>query len=98
MTTDGRLSTLITLSGLGTLALGVFWWWVVFEEVVANGYISYSQAATCIGGSSDLCALAHALCKSNHWLGVTTYSSVIFWAGLATISAGIALRSAKRPV
>jgi hypothetical protein len=96
MTSDPRLANALAILGAAVLAIGLAWWWLVFREVVANDYISYRQAATCIGGSSDLCTLAQALCKSSHWLGIKTYSSSVFWAGLATISVSLILRSARR--
>ncbi|NEI68811.1 hypothetical protein GR212_04435 [Rhizobium lusitanum] len=98
MTSDRRLPFFFAMAGIAVLSVGLAWWWIVFSEVIANNYISYGQAATCIGGNSDLCNLAQALCKTNHWLGITRYSSVIFWAGLATLSAGLVLGSSRRPV
>jgi hypothetical protein len=97
MTSDPRLSTFVTALGAVILILGLAWWWLVFREVIANDYISYSQAATCIGSATDLCTLAQALCKTNHWLGISKYSSVVFWAGIATSSLGLVLRSSRRP-
>lgn len=97
MTSDLRFANALAGLGACVLALGLAWWWLAFREVIANDYITYRQAATCIGGSSDLCTLAQALCKSSHWLGIKTYSVSVFWAGVATLSASLVLRSARRP-
>lgn len=96
MTFDRRLPTALATIGAVVLAAGLGLWWVVFREVVANDYISYAQAATCIGSASDLCNLAQALCRSNHWLGITRYSSTVFWTGISALSLGLALRSVRR--
>jgi hypothetical protein len=96
MTSDLRLADAAAVLGAALLLAALAWWWIVFREVVANDYISYRQAATCLAGSSDLCTLAEALCRSSHWLGITKYSSSIFWAGAATLSAGLILRTAQR--
>lgn len=96
MTSDHRLATALAAIGAAVLAVGIASWWIVFREVVGNDYITYGQAAACIGSASDLCALAQALCKTNHWLGITQYSPMVFWAGIGALSAGLVLRSSQR--
>lgn len=96
MTSDLRPATALVGIGAAVLAVGLAWWWIVFRAVVVNDYITYGQAAICIGSASDLCTLAQALCKTDHWLGVTRYSSVVFWAGIATLSTGLVLHTSRR--
>jgi len=96
MTSNPRPANAFAIAGFAALAVGLAWWWLVFRQVVAHDYISYRQAATCIGGSSDLCLLAQSLFKSNHWLDIKTYSSSVFWAGVASLSASLILRSSRR--
>ncbi|MFT4182725.1 MAG: hypothetical protein QM636_12510 [Rhizobium sp.] len=93
-----HLPILISFVGGIAVALGLAWWWLVFSEVIKAEYIGYGQAATCIVGTSDLCSLAEALCKANHFLGIKYYSSELFWSGLATLSVGLILTSRQRSV
>lgn len=96
MTSDIRLPVVIAAGGGLAVALGLAWWWLVFSEVIAGDYLSYREAATCIVGTNDLCSLAQALCKANHFLGIKRYSSELLWAGVAISSAGLLLASRQR--
>jgi hypothetical protein len=96
MTSSARLPILISAAGGFAIALGLAWWWLVFSEVIAGDYVTYRQAASCIVGTNDLCSLAQALCKSNHFLGIKRYSSDLLWTGVAVSSAGLFLASRQR--
>jgi hypothetical protein len=96
MTSSARLPILISVAGGFAIALGLAWWWLVFSEVIAGNYVTYRQAASCIVGTNDLCSLAQALCKSNHFLGIKRYSSELLWAGVAVSSVGLFLASRPR--
>ena len=96
MTYSVRLPILVSAVGCFTIALGLTWWWLVFSEVIAGDYVTYRQAATCIVGTNDLCSLAQALCKSDHFLGIKRYSSELLWAGVAVSSVGLFLASRQR--
>jgi len=95
MTPELRLPFAISLLGGLLLGVGLVWWWLVFRLVVSNDYLTYGQAAVCIGGMTDLCTLAQALCTSGHLLGITRYSSELFWAGAGLFSAGLLLTSRR---
>ncbi|MFP5076464.1 hypothetical protein ACLE20_04070 [Rhizobium sp. YIM 134829] len=86
-----RLEHLVALAGalLALAALG--WWWLIFSRVVENDYLSVSQAATCIAGATDLCALAQALCTDKHLYGIRWYAPEAFWAGAAVLVVGALL-------
>ncbi|PZM15499.1 hypothetical protein [Rhizobium tubonense] len=96
MASDRRLPIIISAAGGLAIALGLAWWWLVFSEVIAGDYVTYRQAASCILGTNDLCSLAQALCKSNHFLGIKRYSSELLWVGVAVSSAGLFLASRQR--
>lgn len=91
MTSETRLPFAICLLGGILFAVGLGWWWLVFRQVIDGDYLSYGQAAVCIAGSTDLCMLAQALCKTDHFLGLTSYSPEVFWAGTAVLATGLVL-------
>jgi hypothetical protein len=96
MTSSARTTYLAVAAAgavLSLLALG--WWWLIFGRVVENGYLSVRQAAACIAGASDLCALAQALCADDHLYGIRWYAPEAFWAAAAILFAGVLLSSVR---
>ncbi len=95
MTSDTRLHVYLALAGLAAIVVAGGWWWLIFSQVVASGYLSYAQAATCLAGATDLCTLAQALCKTDHLYGIRWYAPEAFWAGAAVLGTGLALSSRR---
>jgi len=91
-----RLGVTVSATGLLALLLAVAWWWLIFSRVVGNAYMTYPQAAPCLFGTSDLCALAQALCKNDHLLGIRRYSAELLWASLGLIGVGAVLVTGRR--
>lgn len=89
--TSGRLALPASWLGLFCLLLAVGWWWLVFQQVVDNSYLTTRQALPCLVGSSDTCTLAQALCKAHHPLGIKYYYAGLFWVGLGVLGAGLLL-------
>lgn len=85
------------LGALGAciLFVALAWWWLAFQAVVDNGYLSFSDSVKCIGADSVICDLAVSLCKSDHLLGINWYSPVSFWTGLASLCAALFLASGR---
>lgn len=72
----------------GTLLAAAFAWWaIVFLRVLSNGYLSAPEALSCSAISSIVCDLATSLCGKTHPLGITWYSPLPLWAGVALLSA-----------
>lgn len=85
-------SLALSLSSIGALAVVtvVAWWWIVFSRQIGSGSLPLANALPCLARNTDICALAEALCTQDHFLGITRYSPVAFWASLALISGGFA--------
>lgn len=47
-------------------------------------------------GTTDLCNLAQALCKGEHFLGSRRYSPVLLWLGMAMVGLGAAAMTPPR--
>jgi len=90
MTSDHRLTIALGGIGIALTLVAIGWWWLIFGIVVDSGTITYAQAATCLAGTTDLCALAQALCTADHWLGLRAYAPEVFWAGSALLIATLA--------
>lgn len=82
--------------GLLTLVTAAAWWWVVYSQVVGSAALSVGEAAPCLIGTSDLCSLAQALCRGDHFLGIRRYSPDLFWIGIAATSLGALLPVRRR--
>lgn len=82
------LSLSITL-----LLLSLGWWWLVFGNVVENGYITTAQAATCLAAETDLCRLAQALCSNEHFFEIRSYAPETLWASAALLLVTLAQTS-----
>jgi hypothetical protein len=92
-----RLNVALWLLGTATLLLSVAWWWVVYRQVVNSALISMPRAVPCLAGTSDLCALAQALCtSSSHVLGIRHYQAYLFWAGAGIVAAAALPSLARR--
>ena len=76
---------------VGTLALAVAiaWWWIVFSPVVATASLGVWQTVPCLAGTSDLCSLAQALCRTDHVLGIRRYHPEALWLALAALTLGV---------
>ncbi|RKP53612.1 hypothetical protein [Pararobbsia silviterrae] len=83
-----RLDTLLLGAGGLSVAVGLAWWYIVFRPVLNATYLKYSDALTCVATTTDLCALAQALCLNQHFLGITRYSTSVFWMATALLGAG----------
>lgn len=87
--TGRRISLILAALGLVALILAAGWWWVVFRQVIANGYLGWGQAVVCAGSKSAICDLAMALCGARHPFGIDTYSASLFWLALASLFASL---------
>ena len=56
------LSKLLLAAGATVLVAAIGWWWTTFGDVVAYGYLSWTEAGRCLVHDSDICALAKMLC------------------------------------
>lgn len=84
------LARILGLLGAAALVIAGAWWWLVFRQVIDNGYMSFGGAVLCAGTSSAACDLAMALCGAEHPFGIDTYSASLFWLALASLLAGLA--------
>ena len=75
------------------LLLSLGWWWLVFGNVVENGYITTAQAATCLAAETDLCRLAQALCSNEHFFEIRWYAPETLWASAALLLVALAQTS-----
>ncbi|MBK1870579.1 hypothetical protein [Taklimakanibacter albus] len=87
------LPRVLGLLGAAALTIAAGWWWLVFRQVIDNGYMSLSGAVLCAGTSSAACDLAMALCGAKHPFGIETYSANLFWLALASLFASLAART-----
>jgi hypothetical protein len=94
--TGRRISLILAALGLASLILAVAWWWVVFRQAIANGYMGWSQAVVCAGSKSAICDLAMALCGARHPFGIDTYSASLFWLALASLCGSLATSAYSR--
>jgi hypothetical protein len=60
------LSKLLLAAGATVLVAAIGWWWTTFGDVVAYGYLSWTEAGRCLVRDSDICALAKMLCLGSH--------------------------------
>jgi hypothetical protein len=65
------------------------WWLVLFPSVVANTGLTFTEAVPCAFSTSQLCELETALCGAPHLFGITGYSPMLFWCGVALLSASV---------
>jgi hypothetical protein len=84
------LPRVLGLLGAAALTIAAGWWWLVFRQVIDNGYMSISGAVLCAGTSSAACDLAMALCGAKHPFGIESYSASLFWLALASLLASLA--------
>lgn len=92
MTSSACLSRHAVAVAGGCLALvSLGWWWLIFSKVVEADYLTVGQAARCIVGATDLCALAQALCTNDHLYGIRWYAPEAFWAAAGILVAGVLL-------
>lgn len=96
MTSRVRLDALLLGAGSASIVTGLTWWYIVFRPVIDGAYLKYTDALTCALATTDLCALAQALCLNQHFLGITRYSTALLWVAAALLSVG-AFASALRP-
>ena len=95
MTSRVRLDMLLLGAGGAGVVAGLSWWYIVFRPVLAGAYLKYTDALTCVATTTDLCALAQALCLSQHFLGITHYSTSLFWVAAALLSGGAFVASQR---
>lgn len=91
MRSDLRFSHIVIAIGVLLFSLGLGWWWIVFRQVIAGDYLTLPQVTVCLAGTTDICALAQALCKTDHVLGITHYSTELFWTSATLLALGLAL-------
>lgn len=93
-----RYCRYLWLPGLLLVLAALGWWGLVFRQVVAYDYLTLPQAAVCLGLSTSVCELAMSLCSTRvrHLFDIGRYSPDLLWAGLALISAQMALAPAAR--
>jgi hypothetical protein len=87
----------LALAAATPLVAAILWWWVVFRQVVSDGYISFGRAVPCIVASSSRCTLAQALCSGQHLLGIRHYDVTLFWIGVGIASAASITALARIP-
>ena len=81
---------LILVAGAGLVVLALAWWYVIFGNIVAEGYGGYLQAGPCLWGSSGYtCQLMLSLCTLDYWLIPKNYRPELFQAGAVLLVAGI---------
>jgi hypothetical protein len=73
-------------AGAAVLVGAIVWWWTTFGDVVAYGYLSWTEAGRCLVHDSDICALAKMLCLGSHPRVLVTYWTSTFWLGLGIVS------------
>jgi hypothetical protein len=95
---ERRSALLVFACGIAATIVSVGWWWLIFSRVTDNDYLTYTQAATCLAGATDLCNLAQALCTDQHLYGIRWYAPEAFWAGSAVLLAGLLMISRPSPV
>ena len=95
---DPRRAVTIGLLGAGIVALAAAfaWWWIIFRQVVAYDYLSFGDAAKCLGSNSGICELAMSLCGAQHPFGLVKYSTSLFWVSLAALFASLATSAWQR--
>ncbi|OCO99219.1 MULTISPECIES: hypothetical protein [unclassified Ensifer] len=96
MRSERHLSRIVIASGATLFFVGLGWWWLVFRQVMAGDYLTLPQAALCLAQTSDICALAQALCKTEHVLGITRYSTELFWTSATLLTLGLTLEIRSR--
>ncbi|HEV7322852.1 MAG TPA: hypothetical protein VGO04_29980 [Ensifer sp.] len=96
MRSELRFPHIVTAIGAILFLLGIGWWWLVFRQVIAADYLTLPQAARCLVGTTDICTLAQALCQSDHVLGITRYSTEIFWTSAPLLVLGLTLEIRHR--
>lgn len=79
----------MTVLGVALFVASVGWWWLVYGNVVNNGYISHAQAAVCLAANTDLCRLAQALCTNSHFFDIRWYAPEGFWVAGALLAVAI---------
>ena len=80
------LSKLLLAAGAAILAAAIGWWWTTFGDVVAYGYLSWTEAGRCLVHHSDICTLAKMLCFGAHPRSLVAYWTSAFWLGLGIVS------------
>ena len=80
------LSKLLLAAGATVLVAAIGWWWTTFGDVVAYGYLSWTEAGRCLVHDSDICALAQMLCLGSHPRSLMAYWTSAFWLGLGIVS------------
>ena len=76
--------------GAAALVIACAWWWIIFHQVIAYEYLPFGDALKCLGSGSGICELAMSLCGTRHPFGLAKYSTSLFWASLAALSASLA--------
>jgi hypothetical protein len=79
------LHLIMGVLGVALISVAAAWWWLVFRQVIENGYLSLGDSAYCAGLNSTICDLAMSLCKSEHFLGIKWYSPSLLWLGTAIV-------------
>lgn len=89
-------SRILGVLGAAALVIAGAWWWLVFRQVIDNGYMSLGGAVLCAGTSSAACDLAMALCGAKHPFGIEVYSANLFWLALASLLASLSASAYRR--
>ena len=70
---------LLLAAGATVLVAAIGWWWTTFGDVIAYGYLSWTeQAGRCLVHDSDICALAKMLCLGSQSRG----SLMAYWTSV----------------
>jgi hypothetical protein len=83
------LSRMLLPAGATVVAVAIAWWWTTFGDVIAYGYLSWTEAGRCLVNDSDICALAKTLCLGSHPRSLAAYWTSAFWLGLGVLSVGL---------
>ncbi|TBW39485.1 hypothetical protein EYW49_06330 [Siculibacillus lacustris] len=84
--------------GLIGVSLAIGWWWIVYGQLVGSTSMALADAVPCLVSRSDLCSLAQALCRNDHFLGITRYPVAAFWAAATPLGAGLAIVGWRFPI
>jgi hypothetical protein len=85
------ISKMLLAAGTAVLVAAIGWWWTTFGDVIAFGYLSWSQAGRCLAHESDICTLAKMLCLGSHPRSLVAYWTSAFWLGLGIVSISLVI-------
>ena len=92
-----RLASSLLVLGAAAMVAALGWWWLTYRDVIQFDYLPARQAAYCLVGETDICALARALCRGAHPLDLVAYSSAGLWVGFGLLCIGLIMDGWRQP-